>query len=174
MAGSEIYEGAGGQARDRGFLGYSVRALAGASVWGVLMAASAGFVLLYQRDRAFIGEIPGLLGLFLAGGFIGYLPAFVGITWLRHRVSRLVLFFLSAILLSGFTLAGTAGVVALEYREYYSEWHAPFPTRIWFWEQAFTAAGSTFQFAVMGTRLYWPLGIVFLLATSWWLSRKQR
>ena len=55
---------------------------------------------------------------------------------------------------------------------YYAAWHAAPLSRTWIYQQIFTFLGSTYQYVVIGTRLYWPLGPVFLLLTSWWLSRK--
>ena len=61
-------------------------------------------------------------------------------------------------------------MLALQYRAYYAQWHDPAFSRIWFWQQFYTALGSTYQYAVIGIRLYWPAGPPLLVVTSWWLS----
>ena len=70
------------------------------------------------------------------------------------------------------TLVITAGLLVLEYRSYYAQWHEPFPTRTWFWQQFYTAAGAAYQYAVMGTRYYGLLALVMIAFASWWANRQ--
>ena len=70
--------------------------------------------------------------------------------------------------------AMTGAVLMLEYRIYYSQWHAPPLTRVWIWQQAFTAAGALYQYAVMGLRYYSIGALAVLLGMSWWVVRSFR
>lgn len=139
--------------------------------WGALMAVSAAVALITTRGWPTV-DLAAICSVYFAGGVLGYVPAAVVLRWTRPRLSGPVQWCVAFILLGGATLAATAAVLALEYREYYAQWHAPVLTRIWIWQQIYTAAGSTYQYAVLGTRLYWPLGVIFLAAASWWLGRK--
>lgn len=72
------------------------------------------------------------------------------------------------------TMAVTAGLFSLQYRSYYAQWHADAFTRIWFLQFVFTVAAALYQFAVLGLRLYFPIGFVALLAVSAWFARRAR
>jgi hypothetical protein len=147
--------------------------LAASVAWGALMALSAYVALVFNLDRQSGGQVSAIIAIYFAGGFIAFLavyPVFLALSRRSGPVTRLGL---ALVLLALFTLGATAGVLALQYRTYYAEWHESIFSRIWFWQQFYTALGSTYQYAVIGTRLYWPLAPIFLLATSWWLSRKS-
>ncbi len=160
------------QDEDQGRLAGALRILAGALAWGAMMAASAFVSLILDQERGLSYHVALIVAYYFAGGFLAYVAAWPFVSWAAARLSALQRFGFAAILLTGFTLAATASVLALDYRAYYSEWHAAIFSRIWFYQQIFTALGSTYQYLVIGSRLYWPLAPVFLLATSWWLSRK--
>ncbi|TCD14549.1 hypothetical protein [Oricola cellulosilytica] len=148
--------------------------MAGAFVWGSMMAVSAYVALRFGLGRSGGPSIGVILAIYFLGGACGFALAYPFL-WFAHRISRPLLRTLLVILLLGiFTLGATALILLLQYRTYYAQWHGPALSRIWFWQQFYTALGSTYQYAVIGTRLYWPLGALFLLATSWWLSRQRR
>lgn len=149
-----------------------LRILAGAFAWGAMMAACALASLVLDQQRGLNHHVALIAAYYLAGGFLAYVAAWPFVSWAASRLSAPLRFGFAAILLTGFTLASTASVLALDYRIYYSQWHAAMFTKTWFYQQVFTALGSTYQYLVIGSRLYWPLAPVFLLATSWWLSRK--
>ena len=147
--------------------------LAASVAWGALMALSAYVALVFNFGRQLDDQVSGIIAIYFAGGFIGFLAAYPVFLTLSRRSGPVTRFGLALMLLALCTLGATAGVLALQYRTYYAEWHETIFSRIWFWQQFYTALGSTYQYAVIGTRLYWPLAPVFLLATSWWLSRKS-
>ena len=68
----------------------------------------------------------------------------------------------------------TGGLYALDYRAYYAEWHADTFTRIWFLQFAHTIAAALYQFAVLGLRLFFPVGFAALLVASFWFARRAR
>jgi hypothetical protein len=45
------------------------------------------------------------------------------------------------------------------YRNFYAQWHGDPFTRIWLFQLTFTSASALYQFAVLGLRLYLPLGV---------------
>lgn len=158
--------------QDRGRSVAALRILAGALAWGAMMAACALVSLILDQQRDLSYHVARLAAYYMTGGFIGYVAAWPFISWAAPRFSAAQRFVFAAVLLTGFTLAATASVLALDYRVYYSVWHAAIFSRDWFYQQIFTALGSTYQYLVIGSRLYWPFAPVFLLVTSWWLSRE--
>ncbi|WP_370868971.1 hypothetical protein [Ectorhizobium quercum] len=147
--------------------------LAGAPVWGMLMALSAAASLHLGKRLDFPTDTV-LLALYFAGGALGWsaaLPLARFCAAGRRPDTRLAscLFWLSVA-----TVGITALLFALQYRSFYAQWHAPFMTRIWLNQFVFTSASAVYQFAVMGLRLYLPLGFVFLLAASAIMARRIR
>ncbi|MCI5075445.1 hypothetical protein [Oricola sp.] len=136
------------------------------------MLLSALTSLTLEYGRPIDGRVFALLAVYFAGGFAGCLLAWPFILWVRNRSSLTVSIVFAAFALTGFTLASTAAVLALDYRAYYAQWHSEVLSKVWLYQQVFTALGSTYQFAVIGIRLYWPLGVVALVPASWWLARR--
>lgn len=144
-------------------------AVLGSLAWALAMGCAA-FV-----GGLWFGWAPGtplllIVWAYARGAVLAFAPAlfvtrFVFLGQSHWRAVVLVL------VLAGLTLGLTAGLIALEYRDYFSQWHAPFASRIWMWQQFYTFAGSAYQFAVVGLRLYWPLGPVLLIGFSLWANR---
>ncbi|MFZ2101468.1 MAG: hypothetical protein WAU86_12980 [Oricola sp.] len=149
-----------------------MRVFGGAVVWGCMMVASALVSLLLQQDRVLDRHVALILAFYFAGAFLAYVPVRLIVSWANRRLPASLRFLFALIMLAGGTLAGTAFVLALDYRAYYAAWHASAFSRIWFYQQFYTLLGSTFQYLVIGTRLYWPLGVLFLIVASWRLGRK--
>ena len=72
------------------------------------------------------------------------------------------------------TVAVTAGLFTLDYRSFYARWHADIFSRDWFVQQAFTSASAIYQFLVIGSRLYLPLGPLLLVPATVILLRSTR
>lgn len=141
-------------------------------VWGAMMAGAAVFSLISEQGRAADLRVLTILTVFFVGGVIGYGFAYPATHLFAKRLpARLVLPF-AVVMLAGFTLAATAGILALDYRAYYAEWHEVAFSRDWFSQQFYTALSSTYQYLVIGTRFYWPLGPLFLLLAGWWVSKR--
>lgn len=160
-------------ARLRASLPSRAELLAGAPLWGGLMALAAGLSL-YIEDRLSFPADRDVLVLFFAGGMAGWvlmLPFARFFALGRPPETR----FASAFLwLTVATIGTTALFFALQYRSFYAQWHAPFLTHIWRLQFLFTSASAVYQFAVMGLRLYLPLGFIFLLAASAIMARRIR
>ncbi len=140
------------------------------------MTLSAWFAL-WLRERDVTFHLAELLWIFGAGALLAwpsalFLARFAAIGRRAETRFAAYLFFLSL-----GTIGMTALLFALDYREFYSQWHAPIGTRTWFFQFAFTTLIAFYQFLVMGLRLYLPVGGVILLGVSLWLASdrsKQR
>ena len=71
------------------------------------------------------------------------------------------------------TIGLTAATYSLSYWSFYAQWHGPAFSRLWVWQFFFTNLGALYQFAVMGLKLYLPLGIMFLTLASWLIAREK-
>lgn len=143
----------------------------GALLWGFAMAASA-FANLHDWETP--SRIRFVVLLYALGGVIAFPLALTAarlVTRGRHWETALAAAF---VCLLGATLAFTGGLFALQYRSYYAEWHAPAFTLTWAFEFAFTMLTALYQFAVLGVRLYFPLGFAALVAASIWFARQRR
>ncbi len=147
--------------------------LLGAPLWAALMALSCQLAMWMLRWTPYAHR-NDLLLLFLGGGMLGWLTA-VPVTRFfsldRPVETRFAAGFL---FLSVGTVAFTAFLFAMQYRSFYAQWHAPFGTWIWAFQFVFTSASAVFQFSVLGLRLFLPFGLVFLLAASLLLARRNR
>ncbi|UJW76865.1 hypothetical protein IM739_13750 [Rhizobium sp. SL42] len=147
--------------------------LFGAIVWGLAMAGC--FALSVHLIGRAGGSNPPLLALvYGCGGALAWLIALPFIRFASHgrlRETRLAAWFL---FLGMGTIAVTAGLFALQYRLFYAQWHAPFPSRVWFLQQIFTTASALYQFAVLGLRHFLPFAFVLLFAVSLLMSRRSR
>lgn len=147
--------------------------LGGAVLWGLLMAACA-FLSLVLEDRWQSFHLQRLLSIYFAGGLLAW-PASLPLARLLARHCRLETRFAAHFaLLSVGTIGMTILVFALDYRQFYAQWHQPFGTRIWLLQLLFTSAGATYQFLVMGLRLYLPVGLPVLAGVSLWLAKSMR
>ncbi|WP_374708636.1 hypothetical protein [Shinella sp. CPCC 101442] len=143
--------------------------LGGAFLWGLLMTACAFLSLRMEgRDENF--HLAKLLAIYFAGGFFAWpvaLPVARLLTRRRNIETRFAAHFAS---LSLCTIVMTAFFFAMDYRLFYAQWHQPFGTRVWIYQFIFTSIGATYQFLVMGLRLYLPVGLPLLAGASLWLA----
>ncbi|WP_274629596.1 hypothetical protein [Arvimicrobium flavum] len=148
-------------------------AMAGAALWTVAIAASAGYGL-YVRGWQTAETARIILGIIVFGAALAFPIALWGARFLaigRPAPVAFVAFFISSVLI---TAGVTAVTYALYYRLYFVQWHdAPF-TKTWAIQFFFTVAGALFQFAVLGLRLYLPFGLVVALMGSLWFARMSR
>lgn len=147
--------------------------LAGAPLWGLMMALSAALAL-HRQGRLDLSADGTLVGLYFAGGLVGWALTLTPARFCalgRRPETRFAAFLFW---LTAGTVGATALLFAVQYRAFYAQWHAPFPTRIWIFQLVFTSASAAYQFAVMGLRLYLPFGFLFLLAASAIMARRVR
>jgi hypothetical protein len=141
--------------------------------WALVMAASA--LLEVWRDgwetEAKFGTIAVLFGLGAVIAFpIGLtLARFVSLG--KSTEATFAAYFLG---LSLSTIGVTSLLFAVDYREYYSTWHEEAFTVTWMFQMIFTTLGALGQFAVLGVRMFFPLGFVALFLASLWFARRAR
>ncbi|KQZ78270.1 hypothetical protein ASD64_13105 [Mesorhizobium sp. Root157] len=146
--------------------------LAGAIGWGLAMGASALTDLLLA-EWVTPAQIREISLMFVAGGALAfpaalYLARFVSIG--RGREAAFAALF---VCLLATTIAFTSGLHALLYW-LLAERHTTVFSGFWFSEVFFTIAAALYQFAVLGIRLYLPIGFVALLLTSLWFAQVTR
>jgi hypothetical protein len=145
----------------------------GALAWGSMMALSAALAI-YVRNGFETDSALQLVILYFLGGLLAW-PGAISLARFCGYGSPIETRFAAHLLwLSIGTMAMTAFLFALDYRIFYSRWHAPFGSIIWMFQFAFTGASAVYQFAVLGSRLFMPLGLLFLVATSSYLARLSR
>jgi hypothetical protein len=147
--------------------------LAGSACWAGIMATSA---LLTMQTYGW--QTPGkyqTVALLYAFGAALAFP--LGLTLARVAAlgrSAETAFASMFLAMSLSTVGVTAALFALQYRQYYAAWHADFLTITLVFQLVFTALTALVQFAVLGTRLFFPLGFVALFLGSLWFVRQPR
>lgn len=147
--------------------------IAGAVLWGAVMGASAYANLLVGAWET-PAKLHALAMLFAAGGALAFpLGLFLAgfLSEGRRAETRFAAAFIS---FAAATIAVTALLYALQYRLYYSAWHAETFSITWVLQQIFTTLAALYQFAVLGVRLFFPLGFLALSAASLWFARRPR
>lgn len=144
----------------------------GSLCWGAAMGLVAVTKLAWMRwfepDRlAYISLF------FVLGGLIAFVPG-IYLGRLLSRGRRDAGFAATFLALSTSTIGATAILVGLEYRDYYAHWHETAFSVVWVFQFIFTVASAVYQFLVLGTRIYFPVGLVLLAAASFWNVRSMR
>jgi hypothetical protein len=147
--------------------------LAGMLLWGTAMGASALLMLVIENWET-PQKIRTVTALFALGGAAAFPLGLILARFLSYRRQRETAFAVAFLSLAVATVCITAGLFALQYRDYYSQWHAETFTRIWFLQFTHTIAAALYQFAVLGLRLFFPFGFVALLVASFWFARRVR
>lgn len=140
-------------------------------VWAACSAATAALGL-YLRNRLETDHAADIGILFFCGGLLGWPLAMVALRFLPASASLTVRFALSCLAIAFFTLAVAAIFFAFQYRIFYAQWHAPFFSRIWFFQQIFTSLGAIYQFCILGLGLYFPSAAVPLALAGAILCRR--
>ena len=150
------------------------------------MTAAAYFSLMSEQARVFGPRVMTILALYFAGGAIGYLFAFPVVRWLQKRISPRQRLIIAILLHGGFTLAATAGVLALNYRTYYAEWHEAAFSIDWIYQQIFTvltiyaderlnrSVFGLFEIPAGSVQAIEPLFVVLLAVLVWISTRRYR
>ncbi len=143
----------------------------GSLLWSALMALSAAAAL-WASARTSGPGVLAIAVLFAAGGLTAFAPAItIANLFASHsRQKRFAAIFVS---LTIFTIGLTASLYALHFRFYFSQWHADPLTIRWAFEFAFTIAAALYQFAVLGMRLFFPVGLIALFAVSYWYANRS-
>jgi len=143
----------------------------GSAIWGVVMAATA-MAGVWLQNGAVVTNAFAIAALYFYGGSLAFAPGY----WLarivldgRGRIAR----FLGGTLVMAFTVhLATSAIFALQYRVFYSHWHADFPSLVWFFQLGFTGLGASYIFTAGGLVFYWPLSLAAFLAFGLWFAFK--
>ncbi len=117
------------------------------------------------------GHFWALSALCFSGGVIAWPFALFAVRLTVPDRSAEVVFGAALVFLSVSTISVTAGIFAILYRAYYAQWHGDPFTWLWVIQFVFTTASALYQFAVIGLRLYLPVGFIFLLLAAFLLAR---
>lgn len=146
--------------------------LSGALGWGAAMALSAQ-ASLWLSNAAMTSHYWSLTALVFAGAALAWPPSLAAFRFMSFGRTRETAFAAAFLCLTVLTIGITAVIFAVIYRQFYAQWHGDPLTKLWVIQLVFTVASALYQFAVMGLRLYLPLGIGFLFAASWVLARSH-
>ncbi len=147
--------------------------LIGAALWACAAAASAAVNLLTAVWGS-PDKILAVVALYAAGSAVAFPLAYACARLIASNGGRETRFAAAFLCFTAVTIAITAAVYALDYRQYYAHWHASAFSFTWLLQFVFTTLGALFQFSVTGVRLYFPVGFFALLAVSFWFARHRR
>lgn len=143
--------------------------LYGALGWGLAMAISAQ-ASLWLSVAARTSHYWTVTALAFAGAALAWPLSLAAFRFIAFRRGREAAFAAAFLCLSILTIGLTSVIFAIIYRSFYAQWHDEVFTRLWLIQLVFTTVSALYQFAVQGLRLYLPLGVMFLFATSYWLA----
>tara|TARA_R110000751_G_scaffold146094_7_gene249800 strand:- start:30037 stop:30567 length:531 start_codon:yes stop_codon:yes gene_type:complete len=171
----EASRGRGGHffARARDALPSPFVLISGALFWGCAMALSL-YAGLEVMMGGFTSHRTALIALYFAGGTIAFPMALYTARFLGLRRPAEVRFASAFVCLIVATIAFTSGLYAIIYWNFYASWAGDFLSIAWAYQLAFTTASALFQFAVIGLRYFLPVGLVCLIATSFWIAKRMR
>ncbi|MDZ7824190.1 MAG: hypothetical protein U5K75_09255 [Ahrensia sp.] len=138
--------------------------------WSLCCGIACLIMLVYFRGWILNGQTYQVATFYAAGAAMATYPAayFARLITKRAGPSR---YLIIMVLLCLSTLFFTACIFAFQYRLYFAQWHgAPF-SKLWLLQQTWTAAGAVYTYIVLGLRLYFPIALVGLFVTSWWVNR---
>jgi hypothetical protein len=141
--------------------------------WAIVAGASA-LINLDLTGWETPDKFAVVVALFAIGGAAAFPASYFVASFLSVGRGREAAFAAMFACLMAATVGLTACLFAFVYRLYYAQWHAPAFTYIWTLELVFTAAAAIYQFAVLGVRLYFPIGFMALFAASFWFARQSR
>lgn len=135
--------------------------LIGAFGWGLAMATTAALGLEWRME-AITGHFRPLLAVYFAGGLIAWPAALFATRFVALDARPTFRFAVALAMLALATIGFTAIVFALVYRQFYAEWHGEPFTKLWVLQFVITIISALYQFAVLGLRLFLPLGPALL------------
>jgi len=132
-----------------------------ALVFALLVPVHTWWLEQYLGERAAIAFVIFFIGG-CCGGFVAWILAAL-VARGRPASAR----FSAAIVANAVCVPlATAFIFFLQYRLYYSQWHGPAFSEIWFWQIAFTGAAAVYLFMVSAVQYIFPLGLGVLVGVS--------
>ena len=147
--------------------------LAGAPLWGLVLALSAAAGL-YWRMRWQTSHLVPLAAIYFAGGLLAWPAALYALRLLVPRGGSLVRYLAALVLFAGATVAITSVLFALVYRNFYAQWHGEPFTLLWVVQFVVTMVVALYQFAVLGVPLLLPVGLPGLFLAAYAAERTSR
>ena len=148
-------------------------AIGGAVAWAAAMATSA-IVGLLLGGRLASPQSETVVLIYALGGLLAF-PVALYATRIFALGAGPERRFAAALFFLGLgTMLATAFVFSMHYRLYFAQWHSDFPSVAWVFHLLFTGANAVYQFAVLGTRLFFPVGFIALFAASLLVARQAR
>jgi hypothetical protein len=152
-------------------------AVPGALLWGAVAGASA-LVDLLSAEWATPRHIREISLLFAVGGALAfpvalYLARLLCVGQRGGGRGRDAAFAALFVCLLTTTIAFTGGLHVLSTWPLTGSDTAAFSAP-WFTEMLYAVAAALYQFAVLGIRLYFPIGFAALLVASFWFARVTR
>ncbi|MGJ8570777.1 MAG: hypothetical protein ACSHXI_08760 [Hoeflea sp.] len=144
----------------------------GAIAWGAAMAISAQ-AWLWLSVAALTSHYWSLNAIAFAGAALAWPFSLAAFRFIAFQRARETAFAAAFICLTIFTIGITSAIFAVIFRSYYAQWHGEPFTKLWLVQLVFTIASALYQFAVLGIRLYLPLGVLFLFGASWLLASRH-
>jgi hypothetical protein len=148
-------------------------AVGGTLFWAAAMGGSA-MLGLALGNWATVPSIREVALLFALGGAIAFWPACFLSRLISIGRGAETAFASAFVVFPAVTIGLTAAIYALLYRAYYAQWHEEAFSLVWFVQFIFTVLAALYQFAVLGLRLYFPVGLVAVFAVSFWIARNPR
>lgn len=136
------------------------------------MALSAWLALWWRENDATF-HLRSILALYASGGLAAWPLSLFAARYAARNRSIETRFAAFLFCLAAGTIGTTAFLFALDYRIFYSQWHAMTGTRTWLFQFVFTSLSAFYQFLVLGLRLYLPLGALALALASLLLARSD-
>lgn len=146
-------------------------AFVGAALWAGAMSLSAFLGAAHWATASHRGLIVAFFG---CGGALAFPLALFVARLLTEDATASRRFAAILLSLALITAGLTALLFALDYRIYHSAGHADAFSRAWAVQLFFTTAGTVYQFAVIGLRLYFPFGVAALVAAGLWFALAAR
>lgn len=144
----------------------------GAIGWGAAMAISAQ-ASLWLSVGALTSHYWTLTAMAFGGAAIAWPFSLAAFRFIAFRRAREAAFAAAFICMTVFTILTTAVIFAIIFRSFYAQWHGDAFTKLWMVQLVFTTASAFYQFAVLGIRLYLPLGVAFLFIASYLLATRH-
>ena len=144
----------------------------GAVAWGAAMAISAQ-ASLWLSVGALTSHYWTLTAMAFGGAALAWPFSLATFRFIAFRRTREAAFAAAFLCLTVITIAATSAIFAVIFRSFYAQWHGEAFSRLWLVQLVFTTASALYQFAVLGIRLYLPLGVMFLFGASWLLASRH-
>lgn len=143
----------------------------GSAIWGFVMAATA-LAGVWLQNGLIVTNAFAIAAVYFYGGSLAFAPGCWLARMLLGRKGPALRFLGGSLVMALAVHLATAAVFALQYRVFYSHWHADFPSLVWFFQFGFTSLGAAYMFTAGGLVFYWPLSLMAFLGFGLWFASK--